>query len=137
MTSSTTNASGSSRGCLQPGTDRVPDRRPFRGWRVVQVMQIVVVVGLISLPVLVGCSGQSSGPAVESGPPTLSSQDELRKRLEYVVSSGMAGSGLAGMPEIIAQLDNAQALEADYRRLEAAGSPDQIKAIAAEMLKKL
>jgi len=41
------------------------------------------------------------------------------------------------MPEIIERLENAAVFEADYRRLEAAESPEAIKSIAQEMLKKL
>jgi hypothetical protein len=49
----------------------------------------------------------------------------------------MTGSGLAGMPEIIGRLENAATFEADYQRLEAAESPEAVKSIAQEMLKKL
>ncbi|MFM7041006.1 MAG: hypothetical protein ACKO35_02260 [Planctomycetaceae bacterium] len=41
------------------------------------------------------------------------------------------------MPDMIARLENKAALEADLKRLEAAGSPEQVKSIAQEMLKKL
>lgn len=94
-------------------------------------------VGIVAANLLVGCGGRSSGPAVDPGPPTIASRDELRQRLEYIAESGVTGSGLAGMPEIIGRLDDASAFEADYRRLESAQSPEAIKSVAREMLKKL
>lgn len=85
-----------------------------------------------------GCarSGGSGGPSGEE-PPRLGSSDELRRRLEYFVESGVTGSGLGGIPEIIATLPQREALEADYKKLEAAKSAEQVKSIAKGMIEKL
>ena len=91
----------------------------------------------VAASVISGCGSRGGSPAVDPGPPTIASKDELRQRLEYIAASGMAGSGLGGMPDMIARLENKAALEADLKRLEAAGSPEQVKSIAQEMLKKL
>lgn len=92
---------------------------------------------VLAVQLIIGCGSRGSAPAVDPGPPTIASKDELRQRLEYIATSGITGSGLAGMPEIIERLENAAVFEADYRRLEAAESPEAIKSIAQEMLKKL
>lgn len=92
---------------------------------------------LVAVQLILGCGSRGSAPAVDPGPPTIATKDELRQRLEYIAASGMTGSGLAGMPEIIGRLENAATFEADYQRLEAAESPEAVKSIAQEMLKKL
>jgi len=112
--------------------DPMPGARGGRGGA-----GVVVAAACLSALMLVGCGSRGSAPAVDPGPPTIATKEELQQRLEYIATSGMAGSGLAGIPDMIARLENKAALEADYRRLEAAGSADQIKSIAQEMLKKL
>jgi len=92
---------------------------------------------LVAVQLILGCGSRGSAPALDPDPPTIASTDELRQRLEYIATSGIAGSGLAGMPEIIGRLENAAAFQADYRRLETAASPEEVKSIAQEMLKKL
>lgn len=105
-------------------------RRGTRAW-------FVLGFTCLTTAVLVGCGSRGGAPPVDPGPPTIASTEELRQRLEYIATSGMAGSGLAGISDMINRLDNKEDLQADYRRLEAATSPDQIKGIAQGMLKKL
>lgn len=87
---------------------------------------------------LVGCgggAGPSNAPATVE--PSIGSDEQLRERLQYIADSGVAGSGLGGLPEFIEKHAKKAELMADYKKLQAASSPDQIKSIAKAMLGKL
>ena len=89
---------------------------------------------------LCGCSSSSSSSPVSVGPsapPVLQSADELTQRLQFIVDSGVTGSALGGMPEIIEKLEQKDDLMADFKKLEAATDPGQIKSIAKSMMGKL
>lgn len=100
---------------------------------------VLLLVGLaVALP---GCGRYRMGtgtnaPAVEA-PPTIGSDGELKERLEYIATSGVAGSGLAGLPECIEKHANKKELMVEYKKLQAASTPDQIKSAAKAMLGKL
>jgi hypothetical protein len=85
-----------------------------------------------------GCSRQRGAPGGPEGVlPAVASDAELRQRLEYMVQSGIAGSGLGGLPEFFANHAKKAELMADFKKLEAAQTPDQVKAIAKTMLGRL
>ena len=89
---------------------------------------------------LCGCGSSSSPSPVTVGPsapPVLQSADELTQRLQFIVDSGVTGSALGGMPEIIEKLEQKDDLMADFKKLEAATDPGQIKSIAKSMMGKL
>jgi len=67
----------------------------------------------------------------------VSSDDELRKRLQGIADSGFAGSALGGLPEFIEKHARQKELMAEFKKLQAATTPDQIKAAAKAMLGKL
>ncbi|TSA01228.1 MAG: hypothetical protein D4R77_14560 [Planctomycetaceae bacterium] len=93
---------------------------------------LVVLVGVF------GCGATPSPTSTEpSGPPVLKSADELTQRLQFIVDSGVTGSALGGMPEIIEKLEQRDDLMADFKKLEAATDPGQIKSIAKSMMGKL
>lgn len=102
----------------------------------VRCLGVALVAATLVLPVGCAPSGGSTNQPADA-PPRIGSTDELRRRLEYIVESGVTGSGLAGIPEIIATLPQKESLEADYRKLEAATSAGQIKSVAKGMLEKL
>lgn len=95
---------------------------------------------LLGTCLIAGC-GSGGAPAGTSSPePTVTSEAELKTRLQYIADSGQAGSGLAGLPEAIGKVSDSakrDALMAEYAKLEKAGSPTAIKKIAADMLAKL
>jgi len=68
---------------------------------------------------------------------TVDSDEQLKQRLQSIVDSGLAGSALGGMPEFIAKHAKQKELMAEYKKLQAATTPDQIKAAAKAMLGKL
>lgn len=82
-----------------------------------------------------GGAGPSNAPATVE--PSIGSDDQLRERLQYIADSGVAGSGLGGLPEFIEKHAKKAELMADYKKLQAAASPEQIKSIAKAMLGKL
>jgi hypothetical protein len=86
-----------------------------------------------------GCGRRSSGPSGQPGfvAPTVSSDDELRQRLQGIADSGFAGSALGGLPEFIDKHANKKELMAEYKKLQAATTSDQIKTAAKAMLGKL
>ena len=101
---------------------------------------LVVVVAGIAFG-LTGCGRSRTGtgtnaPAVEV-PMTVDSDEQLKQRLQSIVDSGLAGSALGGMPEFIAKHAKQKELMAEYKKLQAATTPDQIKAAAKAMLGKL
>lgn len=104
--------------------------------------RIGTAAGVVALACLVagvaGCDG-GAGPsnAPASVEPTIGSDEQLRERLQYIADSGVAGSGLGGLPEFIEKHAKKAELMADYKKLQAASSPDQIKSIAKAMLGKL
>lgn len=95
----------------------------------------VCLTGLLAFA-LSGCGGPA--PSSKSAPaqPVLNSNQELKERLNYIANSGVTGSALGGMPEIIKKSGKPE-LEKDYAELEKAQSPDQIKSIAKRMADKL
>ena len=82
-----------------------------------------------------GGAGPSNAPA--SVEPSIGSDEQLRERLQYIADTGVAGSGLGGLPEFIEKHSKKAELMADFKKLQAAGSPEQIKSIAKAMLGKL
>jgi hypothetical protein len=96
-------------------------------------------MGLVTVVVAVaGCesgAGPSNAPA--SVEPSIGSDEQLRERLQYIAETGVAGSGLGGLPEFIEKHSKKAELMADFKKLQAAGSPEQIKSIAKTMLGKL
>ena len=102
----------------------------------------VVVWALVCAVALVwasGCGRRASGPSDQPGAvaPTVSSDDELRNRLQGIADSGFAGSALGGLPEFIEKHAKQKELMAEFKKLQAATTPDQIKAAAKAMLGKL
>ena len=102
-------------------------------------MLALVVAGLVVGTAGCGRSRMGTGtnaPAASQAP-TIESDAQLKERLEYIANSGVAGSGLGGLPEIIEKHANKKDLMAEFKKLQAATSPDQIKSIAKTMLGKL
>jgi len=100
---------------------------------------VLVAAGLVAG--LAGCGrsrvGTGTSAPAASQVPTIESDAQLKERLEYIANSGVAGSGLAGLPEIIEKHANKKDLMAEFKKLQAATSADQIKSIAKTMLGKL
>lgn len=85
-----------------------------------------------------GCSRQRGAPGGPEGmTPTVSSDAELKSRLEYMVNTGIAGSGMGGLPEFFASHPKKAELMADFKKLEAAQTAEQVKAAAKKMLERL
>lgn len=99
---------------------------------------MILALSLVLAAGAVGCSRQRGAPGGPEGvTPAVASDAELRQRLEYMVQSGIAGSGLGGLPEFFANHAKKTELMADFKKLEAAQTPDQVKAIAKTMLGRL
>ena len=95
---------------------------------------LAAAVALVST----GCTRQRGAPGGPEGVlPAVSSDAELRSRLEYIANTGVTGSGLGGLPEFFANHPKKADLMADYKKLEAAATPDQAKGIAKKMLERL
>jgi len=99
-------------------------------------MNLLRTLSVLSL-LLVGVIGCGNPDAVVPEDTTaVSSKDQLKTRLQDIAKTGVAGSGLAGMREMIQPL-NKPALMQDLTKLENAKTPAQVKAVAQSMLKKL
>jgi len=101
----------------------------------------VVLVAAFLAVGLTGCGRSRMGtgtnaPAAEAKP-TIESDAQLKERLEYIANSGAAGSALGGLPEFIEKHAKQKELMAEFKKLQAATTPDQIKSIAKAMLGKL
>jgi hypothetical protein len=95
------------------------------------------LVGLLTA-VLIGCESSSSSPSSTAQPkgPEITSNQQLKDRLNGVAQSGFAGSALAGMPEMVKKLGKPD-LDKDMEELQTAKSPEAIKTIAKRMADKV
>lgn len=90
-----------------------------------------------------GCSGggENTGAGEGTGQQeAVQSLDDLKQMLNFIIESGEAGSALSGMPsqiESIPDQASRDAVMAEYKKLEAATTPDARKAAAKAMLGKL
>jgi hypothetical protein len=92
---------------------------------------------VLALSVAVGCGGGGSSPPTEPSPtPEVTSDAQLKERLQYIAESGGMGSAFAGIKELC-EKSGKPALVADAQKLESAQSPEAAKAIAKGMLGKL
>ncbi len=94
---------------------------------------------VLSVAMIGGCAGPED-TKVEVQSSTI--VDSLKKSLEGMAKTGNTGSALTSLESDINGIkttDKAkgEALHADFRRLQVASKPDEIKAIAKEMLGKL
>jgi hypothetical protein len=104
---------------------------------IVKGIQKAVGVAVV-LGMLCGCDGGPAGPRPGETVSTPVDQQkvDLKARLNSIAESGSTGSGLAGLREAIEASGDASLLE-DYKKLEAASSPEEAKKIAASMAAKL
>ena len=101
-------------------------------------MSWIRVAILCGVAAIVGCS--DAGEQVK--PPDTTAKDAVKKALEGVAKSGQGGSELGAMMNDLQKLKEtdqavAEELISDVTALMSEGNPDQIKAKAQEMLKKL
>lgn len=85
---------------------------------------------------IAGCGVGTSPPSPESPPPEVTSDAQLKERLEFIANNGGMGSAFAGIKEMC-EKSGKPGLSADAAKLESARSPEAAKAIAKGMLGKL
>ncbi len=106
------------------------------GGRAARLVSFLLVAAVALGPT--GCSRQRGAPGGPEGvTPAVSSDAELRSRLEYIANTGVTGSGLGGLPEFFESHPKKADLMADFKKLETAASPEQAKAVAKKMLERL
>jgi len=93
------------------------------------------LVGLLTV-VLIGCESSSPSSTTQPKGPELTSNQQLKDRLNGMAQSGFAGSALAGMPEMVKKVGKPD-LDKDMEELQTAKSPEAIKTIAKRMADKL
>ncbi len=85
---------------------------------------------------IAGCGSGTSAPSPEGPPPEVSSDAQLKERLEFIAANGGMGSAFAGIKEMC-EKSGKKDLVADATKLENAQSSEAAKAIAKGMLGKL
>lgn len=88
--------------------------------------------------VAAGCGGSDGGSGPQAAPtsPEVSSDAELKERLEFIAEAGGMGSAMAGVVELCEKKGD-KSLIADAKKLMNVSKPEAAKKIAADMLKKL
>ncbi|MCA9048457.1 MAG: hypothetical protein KDA89_06995 [Planctomycetaceae bacterium] len=99
-----------------------------------------ILLGLtlvVSASLHIGCSGGgTSAPSPESPSPEITTDSELKERLQFIAESGGTGSALAGVKELCEKAGKAS-LVSDAEKLERTDNPEAAKKIAQGMLEKL
>lgn len=100
-------------------------------------LSVLNVALLLTVSCIAGCGGAGeSAPSPEGPPPEVSSDAQLKERLEFIANNGGMGSAFAGIKEMC-EKSGKKDLVADAAKLESAQSSDAAKAIAKGMLGKL
>ena len=99
---------------------------------------------MLGMALIVGCGPAAPPPEGIAPDPSTNpvGQSELKSMIDQIVQTGEAGSAASALRPSIEALSatdpaKGKALLADLEKLEAAGSPDQIRAIARKMADKL